>query len=157
MILVECYGDEALVKYLGAARVDHNYGVGNISKRLEKGSGKKALIDADPGKTKPNYINSLKQVGDARYSVSVWIDEKKSNKVIKIDPDLEGFLFQVFEETKTKELLKKYGFKDTLNGLHSDLSSEGQAKKLPKLLAEIEVQKKSQRLEALRNALKDSI
>ena len=155
MIFIECYGDEALMNYCGYSDVTHSFGSGNIGRKLENKNNSIALIDEDTGKTKQKYFDTLKQINEPKYSVRILKDFSRNNKVIMIEPDLEGWLFKVFEDTKSKDLLKKYGFKENKNGLHSDLSSPTIAKKFPLLLAEIEKHTKSPRLEALRIALKE--
>ena len=147
MIIVECNGDEALMKYCGYSKVDHHFGSGNIAKRLEKESNKKltALTDKDSGKTTPKYF--------ASYAVEIFKDETRNHKVIKIEPDLEGWLLKVFDDTKSKDLLKKHKIPETKNDLHAFLMNEQGAKKLPTLLTEVEAKGKSERLNALREAL----
>jgi hypothetical protein len=154
MILVECYGDEALMKYCGYSIVEHNHGSGNIARRLEKENTKvlTALTDKDSGKTIPKYFQSLKLLHSS-YAVEMFKDETRNHKVIKIEPDLEGWLMKVLDDTKTKDLLKKHKIPETKNGLHEFLMNEKGAKKLPALLTEVEAKGKSERLSALRKAL----
>ena len=154
MIIVECNGDEALMKYCGYSKVDHHFGSGNIAKRLEKESNKKltALTDKDSGKITPKYFESLKLVHSS-YAVEIFKDETRNHKVIKIEPDLEGWLLKVLDDTKSKDLLKKHKIPETKNDLYAFLMNEKGAKKLPTLLAEVEAKGKSERLNALREAL----
>lgn len=154
MIFAECYGDQALLNYLGHLEVEHSFGIGNIFKKLEKSKNQIALIDEDPGKTKPNYNKFLKEL-ENKYAVKVRIDRERNNLVVSIDPDLEGFLLEAFKENQCAELLKKHGIPNTKEELHQFLSTEKNAKKLPKFLTEMEAIHKSKRLETLRDALKN--
>jgi len=54
MILVACYGDEALLKSLGFKDIFHNFGSGEVGNQLIRSNNKIAMIDADPTKTKHN-------------------------------------------------------------------------------------------------------
>ncbi len=154
MILVECYGDEALVNYLGFSKADHNFGIGNIAKRLSKSRNRIALIDEDSGKTKPTYFKSLKIAEESNYSVTVSKNENLNNTVISLEPDLEGFLLKILEDTKSKDLLKKHKFPENKDELHSFFMNQKNAQKLRTLLSELELKSSSPRLDALRDALK---
>ncbi|MDX1960270.1 MAG: hypothetical protein SFU98_17000 [Leptospiraceae bacterium] len=151
-ILVECYGDEALVKYLGISDIEHCYGSGNVLNKLKNRNDGIGLIDADPIGTKNNYFKAFKQIGEANYGVSIHIDYARSNKIIMIDPQLEGWLWKLFEEINSKKILKKHRFPENQKDLHTYLGVNKSNNLIP-LLSEIEVNQKSNRLEELRRAL----
>lgn len=106
MILVECYGDEALVNYCGYKNILHMHGSGNIAKYLSKHENMIAMVDEDTGKTIPNYFKKLQLIKEPSYAVSVWRDDSLNNLVVKIEPDLEGWIWKVIEDTNSRGLLK---------------------------------------------------
>ena len=153
MILVECNGDTMLLKYLGYRDIRHNDGSGNIGNFLQKSKDTTALADADPGKADHNYFKSMKQVS-SEYSFITFFDHSRNNKLIRIDPDLEGWIWKLIEDTNSKELLRKLNFPEKKERLHDFLINKKTSAKLVGLLREIEKTETAKRLDALRNSLR---
>lgn len=154
LIYVECYGDTVLVEHvLGlekSKQIQHSFGIGNISKKLENSTQALAMIDADEGKTKPNYIKNLKLFREFNYGICVLMDEIRENFIIQISPDLEGFLLKLVPQEKF--LFEKFGIPMQPSALHSFLSLEKNSEKLKKFLIELEQTKTVSLLQELKKA-----
>ena len=124
MIIVECYGDEALLKCLGFGELTHFSGSGDVGNKLSILENKIAMIDADPGKTKHKYFQNLKLYKEKNFAIDTYKDIIKINYVIQLDPDLEGFILKMSKESKSIDLLNKYKIPNTKETLHEYLARQ---------------------------------
>lgn len=124
MIIVECYGDEALLKCLGFGNLTHLFGSGEVGNKLAISNNKIAMIDADPGKTKHKYFQNLKLYKEKNFAIDTYKDIIKINYVIQLDPDLEGFILKMSKESKSIDLLNKYKIPNTKETLHEYLARQ---------------------------------
>ncbi|MEW6686874.1 MAG: hypothetical protein AB1393_11830 [Candidatus Edwardsbacteria bacterium] len=62
MIYLECDADKVLVRALGVSRKEIicAHSIGNVCNRLRRKTNSKGLVDEDPGKIRPRYIERLK-------------------------------------------------------------------------------------------------
>lgn len=124
MIIVECYGDETLLKCLGFGDLTHLFGSGEVGNDLSTSNNKIAMIDADPGKTKHKYFQNLTLYKDKNFSIDTYIDSIKNNYVIQLDPDLESFILKMSKESKSIDLLNKYKIPNKKKDLHEYLAKQ---------------------------------
>lgn len=145
-IFVECYGDEALIQFLGFQKnqIRHSLGIGKLSEVISKTKNSFALIDKDPTKTRPNYIQNLKKK-ESKSGIEKLIDTN-NNILIQIDPDLEGFLLKCF----SKDILQKLGGGTTKESLHEFLSKQTNQKKFLDFLIGYETYFNKEKLQALK-------
>ena len=137
MILVECYGDEALLKSLGFKDIFHNFGSGEVGNQLIRSNNKIAMIDADPTKTKHRYFQNLQPFKEKKYSINTFMDSNRNNYVVQLDPDLEGYLLKMISETKTFDLLTKHNIPSTRENLHEYLAKRTISKVFETFLKEV--------------------
>lgn len=149
MIYVECYADNALISALGIPRQErqHEGNKGNVCNRLKKTSASKGLVDEDPDRVQPSYLEKLHLLSNEN-EIKVLFDEKSQNYLIVLCPGLEDWILKVVRETGID--IEKYGLPNDANKLHEIINN-----KLPNFLNLLEDMKKNSRmLKTLRTILR---
>ena len=126
MIFFECYPDESLLRFLGFTtdrlKGGHSFGKSNVSKKLQNATQSMGLIDEDPGRTQDPYLRyllSLNPVYSDQY-LGCFMDVSRSNKLVVLKPDLEGFTLRLAKDLKID--LINYSLSNNVNDLHDILT-----------------------------------
>jgi hypothetical protein len=104
MIYLECYGDEALVRALGAKskQVKHAFSKGEVCNMLRKVSNSIGIVDEDPNSGKPLYEKyMLGRIVFENPFLILCLDTESQNKLVIIRPRLEKFIIQLAKNSDT--------------------------------------------------------
>lgn len=122
MIYVECNPDYVLLKLLGVYRKDINHvrGIGRLCGKLGNTIHSKGLIDEDPNKTHPSYIEELRPDNMfLHYGIKILHDKKRDNTLFVLCPRLENWILEAAKESNIKHSLP-----DDWSELHKKISKE---------------------------------
>lgn len=106
MIYLECYGDEALVKSLGATSkmIKHTFSKGEVCNMLRKDSNAIGIIDEDPYSGKPQYEKfMLDRVVFENSNLILCLDQSSKNRLVIIRPKLEDFVLKLADDCKVSD------------------------------------------------------
>lgn len=155
MILYECYADETLLSALGLQRkeIEHAGCIGNVGNRLKsKYKYSIGMIDEDPGKSCPSYINNCNFVNMSTTNVDVKVkyDNARKNYIVLICPDLEPWILKI---TNLENIdITSYGLSNDPDILHDELTvSEKKRNSFKQLIIDLEA--KSNHIKTLKALL----
>jgi len=116
-IYLECKPDEQLMRSLGVTRkvITHANDKGRVCNYLKNCNDCKGLMDEDPGKPQPSYLQQL-VVKQEKYDIKVMGDQQRNHTIIVLCPDLETWIVNTAK--KTKIALKDFGLPDNSKELH---------------------------------------
>lgn len=152
-MLVECNADEALAQAVGVPRrwIEHSPGRGRVCKRLELLAGVTAMVDDDPGVSKPVYFNCLIE-SKWDQGIRLFVDKGRNNRVVILTPRLEDWLVQSAKASGIK--MTECGFgSDNGVQLHAEINQR--LTNLDKLVSLL-LERKNQRLLYLQSLLAKS-
>jgi hypothetical protein len=123
-------------------------GKSEICKRLEKQQNCMGLIDEDPLRIQPSYIEKMEVASDlSKYELKLLHDKRKNNYIVVLCPRLEEWI------VKTAHIMNidmiKCGLPDDADSLHQEINAN-----LQKFIQLIEPLKKGERLKTLKTLLK---
>jgi hypothetical protein len=108
-ILVECFADTLFVELLGyKCNADHS-NIGNVAKRMKmQFVGEKVLGIADNDPTLPLYFDEFSELYKNESFCIRYFKHKtlKNRFLILINPDIEGLIIRLEQESKTKAFAK---------------------------------------------------
>ena len=124
-ILVECFPDDAVMQILGFRKkqVDHNNGKNRIGEKLQKGSGRTAMVDEDPGKSSHPYFLKLSQINAQipfKNGYRILKDVKKNHIIIELEDRMERFILTLCRQYEISP--GKYKFSNNESDLHAELT-----------------------------------
>ena len=100
MLYVECWADEALARCLGLCKRDisHELNKDEVLKRVFEASGCLGMVDEDPDSRPPIQLGRmLKQEDCLEWGIARYINSRRSNQLIVLCPNLEGWLIRTAE------------------------------------------------------------
>ena len=115
-LFLECDNDETLAKCLGikANEIEHCKGRTRVCSKLSKKRNVKGLVDENPGTALTTYLSKLSII-ENKHNIIYCLDKNLNNRVIILQPDIEGWLSNVCKKEKIK--LNQYGLPDNLKEL----------------------------------------
>ena len=97
MLYVECLADEALARHLGLRRreIEHELNKDEVLKRLTNTLDSHGMVDEDPNSPTPVQFGRMLRLEDSsQWGILRYLDGRRSNQVIVLRPDLEGWLIR---------------------------------------------------------------
>ena len=120
MIYVECKPDFVLVKSItniSKREIVHEGGKGKVCKKLEKSQNSKGLVDEDPDRPQPKYVEKMKVKENlSAHGIMVLYDNSNNNYLFVLYPRLEEWILKATKEAKID--IKKYGLRNNEKDLH---------------------------------------
>ncbi len=105
MIFVECKPDLLLVsKVTGKSRKEilHSGNKGEVVRHMSRSAGCIGLVDEDPGKAQPKYIESMILIKDDKTSNVKIYKDSKNNLLVVLCPVLEEWVMKTAKIEKIK-------------------------------------------------------
>ncbi len=95
-LFIECKTDKLLVNKIGFKKCICAGGIGEVCNKLKNSRDSCGLVDEDPTKSKPSYMENLLKTSviSNDYNIVVAYDKKRNNYLIALSPDLESWLIQ---------------------------------------------------------------
>jgi hypothetical protein len=96
-VYFECDNDEALLDVLSIPRKakKHSFCKGNVCNSLKKVNDSIGMVDEDPSTKQNKYIIDLGKSVSDEYSIKVFSDTKRNNKIVMLCPRLEEWLYSI--------------------------------------------------------------
>ncbi|MBI4312045.1 MAG: hypothetical protein HY681_09720 [Chloroflexi bacterium] len=139
MIYVECYADETLVQVvtkLPRRQIGHELkGKYGVAERLVSRSNVVGMIDEDPGKSQPRYLNGLHVAREIEeFGLRLLSDPRRGNHVVLLQPRLEEWVLTASQRNLVD--IRDFGLPRNASELHGIGKSE--RPKLEKLFGELD-------------------
>ncbi|KYK35474.1 MAG: hypothetical protein HXS46_12500 [Theionarchaea archaeon] len=150
IVYVECKPDRTLVKSITRIHkkyIIHAGGKSEICKNLQKQQDCIGLVDEDPLRVQPSYIERMRVVDEiVQHELRVLHDGSRDNYVIVLCPRLEEWLLKAAQESNVK--VEKYGLPSDGMKLHQKINAN--LDKFKELLEDLRI---SNRLKTLQKLL----
>jgi len=118
-VLVECFPDEAILRFLGVPRkrVLHERSKGNVFNRLRNLPGATGMVDEDPGSGQPRDLSSYREIETGEGLRLLARQGSSGQRLIIVCPRLEDWLIHRAALSDVRP--EKYGLPSDANRLHS--------------------------------------
>ena len=100
MIYVECKPDKVLIHTLvniSSKDIEHCAGKSGVCNKLKLKENSVGIIDKDPGSKPPPYLREF-ELKDKKFSLELYLDRERRNKIIIISPRLEDWILEIAKE-----------------------------------------------------------
>jgi hypothetical protein len=136
---VECFADTLFIELLGyKCNPDHS-NIGNVAKRMKKKfAGEKVLGIADNDPTLPLYFDDFTEMyKEESFSIKYFKHKKSKDRfLILINPDIEGLIMRLEQETGNKPFAKTRSKLEEITKTHIVKRNKRFIKHLEELIAQ---------------------